>query len=102
MDIRLDGRKEIVDINFYMDVFDIKQKLREGVIDNKNAFEKFESDRNEEPVVYNIETTNICNMHCEMCPAPSKMTRSSITMSQAMFEHVVDQLKPWTDHEWAS
>lgn len=91
----------MIDINFYMDAFDTKQKLKEGILDSNDISAKFESYRNKEPVVYNIETTNVCNMHCEMCPAPSKMTRPRTTMSQMMFERVVDQLKPWADHEWA-
>lgn len=27
------------------------------------------------PVVYNIETTNRCNMRCKMCPRTTMMTR---------------------------
>lgn len=89
------------DINFYMKTFDLKQQLGQGIVNGKYAFEKFEEYRSQEPVVYNIETTNICNMHCEMCPGPTKMTRTRMTMPQEMFERVADQLKPWSDREWS-
>ena len=89
------------DINFYMETFDLKQQLEQGIVDGKYAFEKFEEHRSHEPVVYNIETTNICNMNCEMCPGPKKMTRPRTTMPQDMFERVADQLKPWRDGEWS-
>jgi len=71
--------------------------------------EKFERDfivdqfgqfRSEEPVVYNIETTNACNMKCKMCPRTTMMTRKVETIKKEVFENVINQLRPWTSEEW--
>jgi uncharacterized radical SAM superfamily Fe-S cluster-containing enzyme len=90
------------DIHFYMKAFDLKRQIDEGNVDGETAFQKFEEWRSSEPVVYNIETTNICNMSCEMCPGPTRMTRPRVTMPLEMFERIVDQLRPWTPGEWGS
>ena len=59
----------MIDVDFYMKVFDLKQKLmRKEVQDKEYVWGEFEKCRSECPVVYNIETTNACNMTCEMCP----------------------------------
>jgi hypothetical protein len=47
----------------------------------EDLLETLESYRSPEPVVYNIETTNACNMRCEMCPRTTMMTRPIETMS---------------------
>lgn len=60
-------------------------------------FEKF---RNKTPVVYNIETTNACNMRCKMCPRTTMMTRKTDTLNLADFTNIVEQLLPWTGKEW--
>jgi radical SAM protein with 4Fe4S-binding SPASM domain len=57
-------------------------------------------ERNENPVVYNIETTNACNMKCKMCPRTTLMTRPVETMEPALFERIVDQIKPHDKHLW--
>jgi radical SAM protein with 4Fe4S-binding SPASM domain len=51
-------------------------------------------------VVYNIETTNACNMRCEMCPRTTMMTRPIETMTSDLFEKIIHQLRPWNDQEW--
>ena len=91
----------MIDITFYMKSFKLKQQLENGEVDGKYAFVKFEEYRSHEPVVYNIETTNNCNMNCEMCPRPTKMTRPNVAMPQEMFQRVVDQIRPWTADEWS-
>ncbi len=89
------------DIHFYMKSFEIKKALDRGTIDGAQAFQRFEKMRSEEPFVFNIETTNLCNMRCEMCPAPQKMMRSRVTLPQEMFTTVVNQLRPWSLGEWS-
>ena len=56
--------------------------------------------RSEWPTVYNIETTNACNMKCIMCPRTTKMTRPIETMSVELFGKIVDQLKPHPKEKW--
>jgi wyosine [tRNA(Phe)-imidazoG37] synthetase (radical SAM superfamily) len=62
--------------------------------------QKMEEYRNPEPVVYNIETTNACNMRCEMCPRTTMMTRSIETLDLEVIRHVINQLKPFTPDHW--
>jgi radical SAM protein with 4Fe4S-binding SPASM domain len=85
------------DIEFYMKVYDLKKRLMNGEkMDRDFLVDKLESYRSREPVVYNIETTNACNMRCEMCPRTTIMTRPVETMKPEMFKRVIDQLKPFT------
>ena len=53
------------DIEFYMKVYDLKKRLMGGEkMDRAFLVDTLESYRSHEPVVYNIETTNACNMRC--------------------------------------
>ena len=87
----------MIDIEFYMKVYDLKKRLMAGE-KMERAFleEQFETFRSPEPVVYNIETTNACNMRCEMCPRTTMMTRPIETMAPELFKKVIDQLKPFS------
>lgn len=91
------------DIDFYMKVFDLKYKLMQGEkFERDFLLEKLEEFRSPEPVVYNIETTNACNMRCEMCPRTTMMTRPIETMPKELFGKVVNQLRPWSESEWST
>lgn len=59
-----------------------------------------ESIRSRTPIVYNIETTNACNMRCKMCPRTTMMTRPIETMSLDLFEKIADQLTPFSWKQW--
>ena len=92
----------MIDIDFYMKVYDLKYRLMGGErMPRETLMETFESYRNPEPVVYNIETTNACNMRCEMCPRTTMMTRPIETMAPELFKRVIDQLKPFTPEQLA-
>lgn len=89
------------DIDFYMKSYDFMKDAHAGKIKDKQAALNFlESLRSKEPVVYNIETTNACNMRCEMCPRTTMMTRSIETMHIDLFSKIVDQLKPHKEEKW--
>jgi MoaA/NifB/PqqE/SkfB family radical SAM enzyme len=93
----------MIDIDFYMKVYDLKQKLMSGLrMERGHLIEQLESYRSPDPVVYKIETTNACNMRCEMCPRTTMMTRPIETMKLDTFHHVIRQLKPWTDAQWTT
>lgn len=93
----------MIDIDFYMKVFDLKYRVMQGEkFERDFLLEKLEEFRNTEPVVYNIETTNACNMRCEMCPRTTMMTRPIETMPKELFKKVIDQLRPWTQSEWGA
>ena len=91
----------MIDINFFMKIHELKQNILNGdSFDKDFIFDEFEKHRSKEPIVYNIETTNNCNMRCEMCPRTTMMTRETETLDQKTFERVVSQLTPFTDDEW--
>ncbi len=91
------------DIDFYMKIFDLKKRIMAGEhFTREFLWQKFEEFRSPAPVIYNIETTNACNMRCEMCPRTTMMTRKVETMTPELFKHVIDQLKPWTNEQWTS
>ena len=89
------------DIDFYMKVFGIKSRLMNGEkIEKQYVLNQIEDFRSKDPVIYNIETTNACNMRCKMCPRTTMMTRKIETMSIDLFEKIADQLKPFSEEEW--
>ncbi len=91
----------MIDINFYMSIFDLKQRIMSGEkIDSREVIDRFEEYRSEVPVVYNIETTNACNMRCEMCPRTTMMTRKVETMDDRVFDRVIDEIEPFSSLEW--
>jgi radical SAM protein with 4Fe4S-binding SPASM domain len=55
------------------------------------AFDKLHSTN---PVLFNIEDTNACNMKCIMCPRTELMTRAIKTLSLKDFELVLKQISP--------
>ena len=91
----------MIDINFFMKVHELKQKIIKGdSFDKARVFDEFEKQQSRKPVIYNIETTNACNMRCEMCPRTTMMTRKIETLDQEIFEQVVDQITPFSEEEW--
>ena len=91
----------MIDIDFYMESFELTQKLMKGEpFDKEYIFNKFEKYRKKNPVVYNIETTNACNMKCKMCPRTTMMTRSIETLNEDTFIKIVDQIRPFSGSKW--
>ena len=95
----------MIDINFFMKAHAFKRKLMSGAMKGARKEEVLallEGFRSKLPTVYNIETTNACNMRCEMCPRTTMMTRPVESMTGDIFAKVVDQLKPFPADLWAS
>ena len=91
----------MIDIEFYMNTFSLKDKLMNGESFNKqHVFDIFEQYRDKNPVIYNIETTNACNMECEMCPRTTMMTRSIETLDKDTFLNIIEQIKPFSNRTW--
>ncbi|MBU0535637.1 MAG: radical SAM protein [Nanoarchaeota archaeon] len=92
---------EMFDIDFYMRVYEFQKKINKGEKFTKEfLLNKFEEMRNKNPVIYNIETTNACNMKCKMCPRTTMMTRSVESLDKETFIKIVDQIKPFTKDNW--
>jgi len=91
------------DIHFYMKTHELKKQFEAGKkFDKEFLMKKFEEYRAKEPVVYNIETTNACNMRCKMCPRTTMMTRKIENLPLDVFVKIVDQIRPWTKKEWGT
>lgn len=86
------------DIKFFRSVDGLKQRVVAGDYKAEDAgklVDQLEALRDRQPRVFNLETTNYCNMTCVMCPRTTLMTRKNIWIDDSMFERVVDQIKPW-------
>lgn len=91
----------MIDIHFYMKVYDLKKRIMAGEKFERNfVFETLEEFRSPSPVVYNIETTNACNMRCEMCPRTTMMTRKVEKLDMETFAKIVSEIKPFSSEDW--
>jgi radical SAM protein with 4Fe4S-binding SPASM domain len=91
----------MIDINFYRKFDGIRVRLEKGEkFDREGLFNELEQLRNKKPIVYNIETTNACNMRCQMCPRTTMMTRKIETISKDLFLNIVNQLEPHKKSDW--
>jgi hypothetical protein len=91
----------VYDVEFYMRSYDLFRSAQAGGLhDPAAARDTLESYRSLDPVVYNIETTNACNMRCAMCPRTTMMTRRIETMEPQLFEKLVAQLRPFSSATW--
>lgn len=92
----------MLDINFYQRFDQVVADIETGRInDVDGARAALEAIRSKNPIIYNIETTNRCNMRCEMCPRTTMMTRKIEDIDRETFLKVVDQIKPHSQEDWA-
>jgi len=85
------------DIRFFKDCENLKKKIVSGAINlsKEEVFEEFERLRSKRPLVFNVETTNICNMRCQMCPRTTLMSRELEHMRPELFEKIIKQVTPY-------
>ena len=84
------------DINFFKKSHPIKKRIINGSLSlsEANIIEKeMEILRDKNPTIFNIETTNYCNMKCVMCPRTIYMTRKNIWIDDNLFEQMLDNIK---------
>ena len=91
----------MLDIYFYQKFASLKKQMIEENVSmtKQEVFDTLEEMRSSYPIVYDIETTNICNMNCVMCPGPTKMTRPRVTLPMDLFEKAITQIHPFSDKE---
>lgn len=91
----------MLDIDFYMKFDNIINDIKSGKLKSEyEVFDALESIRSKNPVVYNIETTNRCNMRCKMCPRTTMMTRSMKDIDFDTFAKIAEQLSPHSRSLW--
>ena len=79
------------DINFLQKVTPYKDQILAGELRLSDADEierELDTLRTKEPMVFNIETTNYCNMKCIMCPRTELMTRKNIWIEDNHLKNV--------------
>ena len=89
------------DIKFYQKIYNFKQEI----LSNSKLYTKdeintiFDTFISQYPTIYNIETTNVCNMTCSMCPRTTLMNREIGTMDIELFKRIIDQIDPWSTED---
>ena len=69
-------------------------RILNGERNESDLLDIYEKCISELPTVFQIETTNVCNMRCEMCPRTTLMKRKIGTMSMDLYEKIIDQIEP--------
>jgi len=90
------------DIKFFKQSYELKKKItsRNFSFDNLKLIEdELEFLRNKNPTIFNIETTNYCNMKCIMCPRTIYMERKNIWINDNLFEQMLDSIKLHDDKD---
>ena len=89
------------DINFYRKADYYLSSVKDfSKLTKEDVFNNFNNLRSKDPIIYNIETTNACNMHCVMCPRTKMMTRNIETMNKDLFFRIIEQLNPHDINDW--
>ena len=81
------------DINFFKNSYNLKKKITSQTLsssDTKVIEKELEYLRDKKPTLFNIETTNYCNMKCVMCPRTIYMQRKNIWINDELFEKMLD------------
>jgi radical SAM protein with 4Fe4S-binding SPASM domain len=85
------------DINFIKNTFCLKEEIIEhkwSSEDCEELYSLFEQNRNIRPCLFSVETTNACNMTCEMCPRTTEMDRKIENMDKSIFKRISEQIFP--------
>ncbi len=83
------------DIKFINKSMDIRNRIVNGELSRRDVVtieKQMEQSRSLTPHVFNIETTNYCNMTCVMCPRTTMMTRDNQWINKNTFEKVLNQI----------
>ena len=84
------------DINFFKKTHPLKQRILQKKF-SLNEFETINREleilRDKNPTIFNIETTNYCNMKCAFCARTIFMERKNIWINDELFENLLDKVK---------
>lgn len=91
------------DTNFFIST----SKLKKAIVSREAEFREaekicrvFNENRSRGPFVFNIETTNFCNMTCIMCQRTTELKRPLMHMDMRTFQRIVEQIKPRTPEDY--
>ncbi len=86
----------MIDINFFKKSSSLKDKITQNLItqdESQDIIAELDNLRSKIPFIYNIETTNYCNMKCVMCPRTMYMTRKNIWIDDNLFEKLTNKVR---------
>jgi len=86
------------DINFYEKSYSLKTKIVSKTLsinEAKTIEKELEKLRSKSPTIFNIETTNYCNMKCVMCARTMYMERKNIWINDELFEKMLNKINPY-------
>lgn len=89
-------------IKFFQETKELKKDIvgkKYNLSDVDYIYKCLEELRSRNIYVFNVETSNHCNMRCIMCPRTTAMTRKTETINDEDFEKVISQIKPHTKEE---
>jgi len=92
------------DINFFRNTIEIKRNIispKKQYESSEDLFNEFEGFRSKQPYIFNIETTNNCNMTCKMCPRTRFMNRKVKNINDDQFLTIIDQAKIHNNEEYS-
>lgn len=92
------------DTRFFIETWPLKGKIvagRHGHRDAPRILERFNAQLRPAPLVFNIETTNYCNMRCRMCQRTTDLRKPIQHMSMATFQRIAEQITPPDPEELA-
>ncbi|MBT7771799.1 MAG: radical SAM protein, partial [Rhodospirillales bacterium] len=90
------------DIQFFEKSEALKQQIISGTLGESDVMaveQAFDGLRDRVPHLFNMETTNYCNMTCVMCPRTSLMTRENQWIDENLFENVLDQISAHDEND---
>lgn len=93
------------DTRFFMDTYSLKRDITSGRYRRQDAPELLkELNRHllPRPLVFNIETTNHCNMRCIMCQRTTSLRKPPQAMTDATFHTLVNQMTPQQPEDLAA
>ena len=95
MEIKTPGKLNVRH-KFFKNSSNLKKKITENLLSQKDAEDisaELDALRDKVPFIYNIETTNYCNMKCVMCPRTMFMTRKNIWINDNLFDRMTSEVK---------
>lgn len=90
------------DIDFIKNSESLKEEIASGKwngISREKVIKQFDALMSPQPYVFNLETTNACNMKCVMCPRTTKMIRPIQRFPKELYPKLLDQIIPHTEEK---
>jgi radical SAM protein with 4Fe4S-binding SPASM domain len=97
----------VFDVDFFMRAYDLKQEIIRAAgtsrrPDPLRVRDQIEAMLGARPFVFNIETTNHCNMRCVMCQRSTDLSRPLRHMDQELFVRLAEQIEPHPAETWSA